>query len=261
MLSASERHREALLCIVLALRMTDALEQAYIANKPAVNGQDAESPSTCAAVTATSGGDNSNASRTNEEGVSLEPAESAVPQSVARRTDEEREGAAPLDVRQSSALLFSYPPARREFVGSLEAACFHNAAVELERLGLHEMALVCYRSGHELARHSLGEQHPLTAKLQQNIEELFLAVNYKHFLPDGRRPGDRCTAFDDPDRALRQLNFTYYASSRHRDALLRDNAKAKMLLQQAADPRSPMSSSVAPSSTLQHRRVTSALKI
>ena len=209
-LSASNKHKEALQCIITALSMTQLLEEEYSANAPAA--------------------------------VNSAPTASEQDPSRISLSGSER-GA-------SARLLFPSPPPKRQFVGSLEAACYHNAAVELEFLGLHELALVCYRAGHDVAMDSIGPDHPLTQHLHKTQRELFVSLNYKHFYPDGRRPGERSTAFDDAERALKQLNFTYVTSTKHQEALARDDAKARAFLQQAADPLCAMSFVAPPSSTL-----------
>ena len=118
----------------------------------------------------------------------------------------------------------------------LEAMCYHNEGVEEEYVGLQELALRSFGRGLEIALRALGPQHPMTQALRVCNEQLFVTVNYKHFYPDGRRPGERSTAFDDPDRALRQLNQSYLTSERHKKVLEAEQSRLHEILSHTVDP-------------------------
>lgn len=185
-------------------------------------------------------------------------------------------------------------PQHGRYIAPLLAACYHNIGSEQEHLSLPELALQSYGMGLHLSRQAHGTDHPLTERLFERYCSVFHAVNYKHFYDDGHRPGEpsqqqpsvtggggvdskqkgkrstsaaavRGAGMTDASveptstaasaQLLRRLNASYLASQRHARAHRREEALQRAILSTAADPlesTTTTSSSSAATTSHQH---------
>ncbi|CUF48533.1 Hypothetical protein, putative [Bodo saltans] len=218
-LSASNKHKEALKCAFRALEASLVLEERFAnndstlsrASHPMTESVSAKSPSSAG----TSG-------RISAQGASLR---GGYPDLV---PDGATENAAD-DLAASRVEPGSY-------LGSLLAACYHNIGTEQEHLSLLELALRTYGLGFRMAKKTHGDAHPLVERMYSNYCSVFQSVNYKHFYPDGHRPGETSTALENADRAVRQLNFSFLSSHRHELACQKETRQQNAILSSIEDP-------------------------
>lgn len=243
-LSASNKHKEALKCAFRALEASLVLEERFAdndstrspASHPMPESMSAKSPSSAAA----SGRDNATLSSSQQH---QQPNASAkgFPDLVPERVGATNRGAdtAPPNVDDIAASRVE----PGSYLGSLLAACYHNIGTEQEHLALLELALRTYGLGFRMAKRTHGDAHPLVERMYNNYCSVFQSVNYKHFHPDGHRPGETSTALENADRAVRQLNFSFLSSHRHELACQKELRQQNAILASAEDPVLDTSSS------------------
>jgi hypothetical protein len=224
-LSASNKHKEALKCAFRALEASLVLEERFAnndstrsqASQPMTESMSAKSPSSAATSGRVSAPDSN--MRTYPDLVPDGAAENAADDVAAHRVEP------------------------GSYLGSLLAACYHNIGTEQEHLSLLELALRTYGLGFRVAKRTHGDAHPLVERMYSNYCSVFQSVNYKHFYPDGHRPGEPSTALENADRAVRQLNFSFLSSHRHELACQKEMRQQNAILSSIEDPVLDTSSS------------------
>lgn len=211
-LSASNKHKEALTCAFRALDASLILEERFASNDSTLSQASRPMAESNNAVSPTSG------AMSGRRGHQMFP--DLVPDSAVE-TPEDR---AARRVEPGS------------YLGSLLAACYHNIGSEQEHLSLLELALRTYGLGFRMAKRTHGDAHPLVERMYANYCSVFQSVNYKHFYPDGHRPGETSTALENADRAVRQLNFSFLSSHRHELACEKETRRQNLILSSIPDP-------------------------